>query len=67
MLVVLTEWNEFRVLNLARLKELMRTPVICDLRNIYNPAEMAAAGFHYTSIGRPPLRPATTAAEPGPA
>ena len=67
VLVVLTEWNEFRVLNLARLKELMRTPVICDLRNIYNPAEMAAAGFHYTSIGRPPLRPATTAAEPGPA
>ena len=41
----------------------MRTPVICDLRNIYNPAEMAAAGFHYTSIGRPPVRPAATTAE----
>jgi UDPglucose 6-dehydrogenase len=56
-LAVLTEWNEFRALDLVRLKSLMRAPVICDLRNIYNPSEMAAAGFHYSSIGRPATRP----------
>ncbi len=57
-LAILTEWNEFRALDLSRLKSLMRTPVICDLRNIYNPTEMTAAGFDYTSIGRPAVRPA---------
>ncbi|MFO1119474.1 MAG: UDP-glucose/GDP-mannose dehydrogenase family protein [Rhodospirillales bacterium] len=63
VLVVLTEWNEFRALDLARVKALMRAPVICDLRNIYNPAQMAAAGFHYTSIGRPAVQPAAAVAE----
>jgi UDPglucose 6-dehydrogenase len=56
-LVLVTEWNEFRALDLARVKQLMRRPVIVDLRNIYNPEEMAALGFDYSSIGRPSLRP----------
>jgi UDPglucose 6-dehydrogenase len=52
-LVLLTEWNEFRGLDLARLKQLLRDPVIIDLRNIYQPGEMVDAGFTYHSIGRP--------------
>jgi UDPglucose 6-dehydrogenase len=52
--VIITEWNEFRALDLARAKALLRRPVFIDLRNIYNPGEMAAAGFDYRSIGRPP-------------
>ena len=51
--VILTEWNEFRALDLARVKSLMKTPLIVDLRNIYEPAEVAAAGFRYVSVGRP--------------
>ncbi|WP_029008283.1 UDP-glucose dehydrogenase family protein [Azospirillum halopraeferens] len=50
---IVTEWNEFRALDLKRVKALLRAPVMVDLRNVYNPAEMAAAGFIYTSIGRP--------------
>ena len=56
-LVVLTEWNEFRALDPQRLRELMRGTVVCDLRNVYVPSQMAQAGFHYTSIGRPVARP----------
>jgi UDPglucose 6-dehydrogenase len=56
-LVLLTEWNEFRALDLKRTKELLRAPVVVDLRNIYNPAEMAALGFDYHSLGRPVSRP----------
>ena len=52
-LVILTEWNEFRGLDLLRVRQLMRSPVMLDLRNIYNPAEMLAAGFDYVCIGRP--------------
>jgi len=52
-LVIITEWNAFRALDLDRMKELMKSPVMVDLRNIYNPAEMIAAGFNYTSVGRP--------------
>ena len=52
-LVILTEWNEFRALNLEKMKELMRAPLIIDLRNIYKPHEMAQAGFDYVSVGRP--------------
>lgn len=63
VVAVLTEWNEFRALDLARLKALMRTPIVCDLRNIYNPDQMAAAGFVYLSIGRPPVHPATASAD----
>ncbi len=50
---ILTEWNEFRALDLKRVKTLLKRPVMVDLRNIYNPRDMAAAGFVYTSVGRP--------------
>ncbi len=53
VLVIVTEWNQFRSLDIGRVKELMNTPVIVDLRNIYEPADMAAAGVTYTCIGRP--------------
>jgi len=49
---ILTEWNEFRALDLDRVKALLKAPVMVDLRNIYKPLEMKAAGFSYTSIGR---------------
>jgi UDPglucose 6-dehydrogenase len=52
-LVIVTEWNQFRALDLARVKALMKAPLMIDLRNVYRPAEMAAAGFAYVSIGRP--------------
>lgn len=52
LLVILTEWNEFRALDLKRVKEAMLKPVMVDLRNIYNPDEMAAVGFDYYCIGR---------------
>jgi len=51
--VILTEWNQFRNLDLDRVKALMKAPVFVDFRNIYNPREMAEAGFSYSSIGRP--------------
>jgi UDPglucose 6-dehydrogenase len=51
-LVLVTEWNEFRALDLDRVKSLLKTPTVIDLRNIYKPADMAAAGFFYTSVGR---------------
>ena len=51
-LVLVTEWNEFRALDLPRVKGLLRAPVVIDLRNIYKPDEMTAAGFAYHSIGR---------------
>ncbi len=54
--VILTEWNEFRGLDLARLRELVRRPVIVDLRNIFDPERVARAGFSYYSIGRPAIR-----------
>jgi len=50
---ILTEWNEFRALDLGRVKDLLKRPVMVDLRNVYKPADMAEAGFIYTSIGRP--------------
>jgi len=52
-LVIVTEWNAFRALDLTRVKSLLKSPVMIDLRNIYNPDEMIAAGFIYTSVGRP--------------
>ena len=51
-LVVVTEWNEFRQLDLKRLKTSMRTPVVIDGRNIYVPATMRSLGFTYRGIGR---------------
>ncbi|TCZ65403.1 UDP-glucose dehydrogenase family protein [Roseicella aquatilis] len=52
-LVLLTEWNEFRALSPQRLRQAMRGHVLLDLRNVYDPEAMRAAGFHYASIGRP--------------
>ena len=54
-ILVLTEWNEFRALSPARLRRLMRGRTVIDLRNIYDPAAMDAAGLVYSSIGRPRL------------
>jgi UDPglucose 6-dehydrogenase len=56
-LVLLTEWNEFRALDLARVARLLKRPFVVDLRNIYRPAEMETAGLSYVSVGRP-VRPA---------
>jgi len=53
ILVVMTEWNEFRALNLKAAKRVMRGDVLVDLRNIYQPRDAIAAGFNYSSIGRP--------------
>jgi len=52
VVAILTEWNEFRALDLERMKSTMAHPVMVDLRNIYNPDEMTAAGFDYHCIGR---------------
>lgn len=52
-LVIVTEWVQFRALDLARLRATMTTPVIVDLRNVYQPENMIEAGFIYESIGRP--------------
>src|SRR5215472_13580350 len=51
-LILITEWNAFRALDLARVKRLLRRPLVIDLRNIYKPEEMAAIGLAYHSIGR---------------
>ena len=51
-LIILTEWDQFRALDLARVKKALRSPVVVDLRNIYKPADMTERGFHYTSVGR---------------
>ena len=56
-LVILTEWNEFRALDLERARGLLRTPLMVDLRNVYEPSEVAGAGMRYVSIGRPAASP----------
>jgi UDPglucose 6-dehydrogenase len=58
--VIITEWNEFRALDLSRVMNLLRTPTVIDLRNIYKPEDMSAAGFYYVSIGRPAVEPSAT-------
>jgi UDPglucose 6-dehydrogenase len=50
--VIITEWNEFRALDLKHMYEIMGKPVVVDLRNIYRPEEMRQAGFSYYSVGR---------------
>ena len=50
--VILTEWDQFRALDLDRVKRRLRSPVVIDLRNIYKPADMAERGFTYVSVGR---------------
>ena len=56
-LVILTEWNEFRALDLERARGLLKTPLMVDLRNIYEPGEVAGAGIRYVSVGRPAASP----------
>ena len=51
-LVIITEWNQFRALDMARVKQLLKTPKIADLRNIYKPADIRAMGFEYVGVGR---------------
>jgi UDPglucose 6-dehydrogenase len=51
-LVILTEWDQFRALDLDRIAGSMRQPVLVDLRNVYRPDEVRAHGFTYVSIGR---------------
>jgi UDPglucose 6-dehydrogenase len=51
-LVILTEWNEFRALDLVRVREALKTPILVDLRNIYDPVEMSELGFRYSCVGR---------------
>ena len=51
-LVIMTEWNEFRALDLARVREALNTPIVVDMRNIYDPAEMRELGFRYSCVGR---------------
>jgi len=48
----MTEWNEFKEINLEKLKKILNHPIIIDGRNIYDPQEMAKRGFVYTGIGR---------------
>jgi UDPglucose 6-dehydrogenase len=55
---IVTEWNEFKLLNLERLRALMRRPLIFDGRNIYEPERMRRLGFEYHSVGRKPVLPA---------
>ena len=52
VLVIVTEWNEFRELDKQKMKSLMKSPNIVDGRNIYEPQEMRAAGFKYLGVGR---------------
>jgi UDPglucose 6-dehydrogenase len=52
VLVIITEWDQFRALDLDRVKTLMKTPVLVDLRNIYQPDDVRARGFKYSSVGR---------------
>jgi UDPglucose 6-dehydrogenase len=51
-LVIATEWNQFRSLDLERIKSLLSEPVIIDLRNVYEPEDMAQAGIRYAAVGR---------------
>ena len=50
--VILTDWDQFRALDLDRIKLLMRRPLLIDLRNLYDPSEVRAQGFDYVSVGR---------------
>ena len=52
-LVIITEWEQFRALDMGRLKDIMARPVVVDLRNVYRPDDMAKHGFVYQAVGRP--------------
>jgi UDPglucose 6-dehydrogenase len=51
-LVIITEWNQFRALDMEKVKNLLRAPKIADLRNIYEPEDMRELGFEYVGVGR---------------
>ncbi|HTH36419.1 MAG TPA: UDP-glucose/GDP-mannose dehydrogenase family protein [Pyrinomonadaceae bacterium] len=51
-LVIITEWNQFRALDMERVKQLLKTPKIADLRNVYEPDDMRELGFEYVGVGR---------------
>ena len=53
VLVIITEWDQFRALDFDRIRLLMNAPVLVDLRNIYRPEQMRILGYRYTSVGRP--------------
>jgi UDPglucose 6-dehydrogenase len=53
LMVLITEWDQFRALDFDRVKKLLKTPTVVDLRNVYQPADMKRRGFKYASIGRP--------------
>jgi UDPglucose 6-dehydrogenase len=57
-LLILTDWAEFGALDLARLRKLMRYPIVVDGRNLFEPAVMGSHGFTYISVGRPAIYPA---------
>jgi len=61
-IVLATEWNQFRNLDLEQMKTLLKAPILIDLRNVYDPERVAEKGFYYVSVGRPtagvnPLKP----------
>ena len=58
VVALITEWNEFKYLNLERLRGLLRRPLIFDGRNLWEPERMRRLGFEYYSIGRKPVLPA---------
>jgi UDPglucose 6-dehydrogenase len=62
-LLILTDWEEFADLDLKRLREELRYPVIIDGRNLYRPEQMVRAGFIYSSVGRADAFPALPAAK----
>ena len=49
---IITEWNQFRALDMEKVKSLLKSPKIADLRNIYEPADMREMGFEYVGVGR---------------
>jgi len=51
-MVLVTEWNQFRMLDLERVRKLLRRAVVVDLRNVYKPEQLRRAGFEYVSVGR---------------
>ena len=61
VLVIITEWNEFRALDVAHVKSLLRAPVVVDLCNIHRLEKMADACFAYDSVGRPVVASAAVA------
>jgi len=51
-LVIVTEWNQFRALDMKRIRDLMKAPRVADLRNIYEPEDLRELGFDYVGVGR---------------